>query len=141
MSIRSLYDPAGFTLIEAVVAAAILATAAATLAQLLAAATHQSARNRHALAATIAAQNKLQHLRAVRWTTTVDGLTASPPRSMLEDTAGFVDYPDRYVRRWSISRRDPLDLDTFILQVCVFRVVGRNPGLDACVGTVRARRP
>jgi prepilin-type N-terminal cleavage/methylation domain-containing protein len=141
MSIRSLHDSAGFTLIEVVVAAAILATAAAALAQLLAIATQQSVRNRHALGATIAAQSKLQQLRAVHWTSAVDALTASPPRSLVEDTAGFVDYPDRYVRRWSISRRDPLDLDTFILQVCVFRTAGRNTGPDACVGTVRARRP
>jgi prepilin-type N-terminal cleavage/methylation domain-containing protein len=141
MSIRSLHDPAGFTLIEVVVAAAILATVAATLAQLLAAATQQSARNRDALGATVAAQSKLQQLRAVRWTNAVNGLTASPPRSLFEDTAGFVDYPDRFVRRWSISRRDALDLDTFILQVCVFRVAGRSPAPDACVGTVRARRP
>jgi prepilin-type N-terminal cleavage/methylation domain-containing protein len=141
MSIRSFHDAAGFTLIEVVVAAAILATAAATLAQLLAAATRQSARNRHALGATIAAQSKLQQLRAVRWTNAVDALTASPPRSLVEDTAGFVDYPDRYVRRWSISRRDPLDLDTFIVQVCVFRSSAPNQGPDACVGTVRARRP
>jgi len=141
MSVRSLHNRDGFTLIEVVVATAILASAAAALAQLLATASVQSARNRHALTATIAAQSKLQQLRAVRWTTTVDGLTASPLRSLLEDTAGCVDYPEPYVRRWSISRRDPLDPDTFVLQVCVFRTTGRQAVPDACVGTVRARRP
>ena len=141
MSVPSPHTQYGFTLIEVVVAAAILASAAAALAQLVTVASAQSARNRHALSATIAAQSKLQQLRAVRWTTVVDGLTASPPRALLEDTAGFVDYPDQYVRRWSISRRDPLDTDTFILQVCVSRVAGPLVVPDACVGTVRARRP
>jgi prepilin-type N-terminal cleavage/methylation domain-containing protein len=141
MPVSSPHTQHGFTLIEVVVAAAILSIAAAALAQLVTVAAAQSARNRHVLRATIAAQSKLQQLRAVRWTTVVDGLTASPPGSLLEDTAGFVDHPDQFVRRWSISRRDPLDADTFILQVCVSHVAGRLVVLDACVGTVRARRP
>lgn len=156
----------GFSLIEALVAASLMGTAIVTLAHLVALGTHQTIASRRVLTATVAAQSKLEQLRALSWTYAPDGgrlsdtdLSPSPTRSLLEDIAGYVDHLDefgttmppagddvnpQYVRRWAISPLESFDADTLILQVCVFQFIrgsreGRRP--EVCLWTIRTRRP
>src|SRR5687767_10862498 len=91
----------GFTLVETVVAAALVATAVVVLAHLVALGAEQSAGNRHALAAMIAAQSKLEELRSLPWTYAADGtplsdpgLSPSPDRSLFEDATGYAEHLD-----------------------------------------------
>lgn len=144
---------AGFTLVETIVAAALVASAVVVLAQLVALGAEQSASNRHALRAMIAAQSKLEELRALAWTFAPDGtplsdagLSPSPPGSLFESTTGYTEYLDDagLLRRWGIQPLVPADSDTLILQVCVYRAASaasahRQP--EACVSAVRTRKP
>ena len=104
----------GFSLIEVVVAMSLLATALASVAQLLAVASRANATARDVTLASVLAQQKLEQLRALAWgfdstelrlsdlTTdlSVDppnlgggvGLGASPADTLSENVTGFVDY-------------------------------------------------
>jgi prepilin-type N-terminal cleavage/methylation domain-containing protein len=142
MSEHFTHTSRGFTLVETLVAAALIAGGVAALAHLIAVGVRQTTRGHDALFATVAAQSRLNALRAIVWTQLDDGLTPSPAQSLLENTDGFVDYPDAgYVRRWSISRPDPLDADLMVLQVCVFLHGAPDGRPEACASSVRARRP
>jgi hypothetical protein len=143
MAPPSLNTVRGFTLIEAVVAATLIATALVALAHLVAVGTRQAARNRHDLAALVAAQGKLEQLRAVIWrfTDPRDGLTPSPPRSLLEDAAGFVDAAGTYVLRWAMLPIDVADANTLVLQACAYVARAPDQPPAACVATIRTREP
>jgi type II secretory pathway pseudopilin PulG len=134
---------AGFTLVEALVATALVASGAAALAHLVALGATQSARNRATLEALVVAQTKLEMLRSISWSYAVAGaeLGVSPAGSLWHDTPGYVDYPDAFVRRWAITRRDPADADVVAIDVCVFAPYQRAGAPEACVSAIRARRP
>ena len=98
----------------------------------------------------IAAQSKLEQLRALAWTYAPDGtplsdagLSPSPAGSLVENLTGYTEPLDEagLVTRWGIQPLAPSDTDTVILQVCAFRVgrSGRQP--EACVSAVRTRKP
>jgi prepilin-type N-terminal cleavage/methylation domain-containing protein len=143
MTLNRYRSSAGFTLVEALVAIALIATAAAALAQLVALGTRQSANNRDALMALVAAQSKLEALRSMTWSYTVasTNLTPSPVGSLFNDTPGHVDYPAPFARRWAVTRRDPADTDVVVIDVCVFAPGRRGAAPEACVSTIRTRRP
>ena len=151
----------GFTLIEVLVATTLVCTAVAGLAQLGLLAMAQSLAVQRQAAAFWLAQSKLEELRAKPWTFDSAGLalsdpalSLSPPDALASETAGFVDYFDRfgdavppalstYQRRWAITLVDPLDADTLWLQSCVLTRAPASAGRstpDACVSTIRTRR-
>lgn len=154
----------GFTVIEVLVAAGLVAATLVGLAHLVAVGAQRSAASRRSAGALAAAHGKLEELRAAPWTFASDGgrvngvaLSTSPPDSLDRDSVGFVDYLDafgqtlpassgepelEFVRRWSINPLATGDLDTLILRVCVVssaaaRAASALP--EACVATVRTR--
>jgi type II secretory pathway pseudopilin PulG len=146
----------GSTLIEALVATLLLSSAALVMSHLLVTATAENVAARGSTIATILAEQKLEHLRSLAWgfdsvgvpvaDTSTDttaqtepvgggtGLQAAPPRSIRENTPGYVDHlnaagsivgrgtvppPEAvYTRRWSIA---PLagKPETLLIQVLV----------------------
>jgi type II secretory pathway pseudopilin PulG len=133
----------GFTLVEAVVAAALVATAAVVLAQLVALGATQSASNRHAFEALVAAQSKLEELRSTTWSHAIPGsdVALSPAGALFSDTPGYVDHRAMLARRWAVARLDPGDVNTLVITVCVFAINGRAAAPEACVSTIRTRQP
>jgi prepilin-type N-terminal cleavage/methylation domain-containing protein len=123
MPFRSPPSQRGFTLIEAVVAATLIAIGLVVLAHLAAIGVRQTANSRRELAALIAAQGKLEELRA-----------ASAPIGSGEDSADLV-------LRWSVAALDVADPNTVVLRVCAFAPGHVNLRPDACVATVSGRRP
>lgn len=155
----------GFTLIEVLVASAIVVSVIGGLAQLAANGVGQSHAARSAGAALALAQGKLEELRAATWSWDASGaplsdpaLVESPADAVSADRDGWWDAADEfgqpvsttdagrtvYRRRWSISRIDPADPHTLVLKVCVRSLVSVRPGdgvPDACVSSVMARKP
>jgi type II secretory pathway pseudopilin PulG len=133
----------GFTLVEAVVAATLVATAAVVLAQLVALGATQSASHRDTSAALVAAQSKLEELRSVTWNYTIPGsdVALSPAGALFTDTPGYVDHAPLFVRRWAVTRFDPADESVIVIDVCVFAIARRAAAPEACVSTIRTRRP
>ena len=108
----------GFSLVEVLVATALLATAIVTLAQLFAISTRTNLGSHNSTFATVLAQQKLEELRSLSWgfdrqglplsDTTTDttvnpetanggtGLSPSPNTTLQSNTAGWVDYLDGY---------------------------------------------
>ena len=108
----------GFSLVEVLVATALLATAIVTLAQLFAISTRTNLGSHNSTFATVLAQQKLEELRSLSWgfdrqglplsDTTTDttllvetanggtGLSPSPNTTLQSNTAGWVDYLDAY---------------------------------------------
>lgn len=132
---------AGFTLVEALVAAILVATAAVVLAQLVALGATQSAHNRGALEALVVAQSKLEQLRAATWSTSVVSADLTPGGSLVSDAPGYADRPPMFVRRWTVRLRDPADATVVVLTVCVFLATQIDAAPEACVSTIRTRRP
>jgi prepilin-type N-terminal cleavage/methylation domain-containing protein len=146
----------GFTLVETIVATAIIATTLVALAHLFTIGAAQTLNNRYALPAITAAQGKLRELQALAWSygTEAPELALSPPRTLLEDVTGYVEYLDTntgvmtaggrqsaaFIRRWAIRPRTSTDPDTLVLQVCVSRVPKADPA-GTCVASIRTRRP
>ena len=138
----------GFSLIEALIATAVLTTGVGTLAQLVLVAAKSIERARTISSASIAAQEKLEQLRALASVSDGGEFAMSPAGALDENTAGFCDFLDRYgqplegdttappntvfVRRWSA---EPIatEPDVILVQVRVSRF-----GIDAVrlVGTV-----
>ena len=109
---------AGFSLLEVLVATAILATALVSLAQLFALSTRSNIGSRNTTYASILAQQKLEELRSLAWgfdqvglpisdittDTTVTpeqpiggtGLSPSADSALQGNTIGYVDYIDSY---------------------------------------------
>jgi type II secretory pathway pseudopilin PulG len=108
----------GFSLLEALVATAVLATGIATLAQLAFMAMRATERARLVSFATIVAEAKMEDLRAAAAASDAP-MPHSPDGSLESNTAGFCDFLDRYgnpipggddpppntvyIRRWSIG--------------------------------------
>lgn len=150
---------AGFSLIEAVVATALVVSAIAALVALGAVASRQHLAARQLVTALALAQSVLDDLRAEPWTYAPDGsrvssarLVSSPAGSLVADAPGYHDRVDRFgavvtsgalfVRRWAVTPWQPSDPDVLLLQACVFRFeVPPPPRAEACVWTVRGRRP
>jgi prepilin-type N-terminal cleavage/methylation domain-containing protein len=134
---------AGFTLVETLVATAIVATAAACLAQLVSIGVRQTVAARATFEAVVAAQRKLEELRAVTWSYSVVGsnIPISPAGTLVKDTPGFVERVGGWTSRWAVLRRDPTDANVVVMQVCVFDANGTGTQPEACVSTIRTRRP
>jgi len=156
----------GFTLIETVVATGILVTALAGIAQLLALSVRSTRDAGSQSAALMAAQDKVEVLRALAFTYDAAGAPVTAPElavrnslSLEEDTAEAVDFVDAhgaividedesngavFTRRWRITPLDAFVPDAIVIEVCVFHSPADGLGpvaSEACLGTVRARQP
>jgi hypothetical protein len=144
----------GTSLVEAIVATALVATSLVGVAQLFGMAIAANTASQTITFTTALAAQKVEQLRGESM------LTPSPFRALDEDTPGYVDYVDErgnasdersaprgalYVRRWSVEVL-PADPDsTVVVQVLVTRAgrpagVNRLPG-EARLVTVRTRMP
>jgi hypothetical protein len=152
MSTRSPCAAEGFSLIEAVIASSLVATALVTLAQLfvLALAANQSAR-RATIAVTLAAQ-KMEDLRALPWDT-LRG-PARTEEDYVDASGGAVGPGDRsppaasFRRRWSIVpvAADPdnlLAIDVLVVSTSIRAPVRDAPRAplpgEAHLATIRTR--
>jgi type II secretory pathway pseudopilin PulG len=150
----------GFALVEALIAALLVATVVVGLTQLVTVSLAQSVKTRQSTAALTLAQAKLEELRSLAWHFDADGarvsspkLDVSPPATLLQDLNDWVEKLDRfgapdvpddvthYWRRWAVSPLEAVDLDTLALQVCVFTDGRPGVAADACVWTLRTRKP
>ena len=120
---------AGFSLLEVLVATAILATALVSLAQLFALSTRSNIGSRNTTYAAVLAQQKLEELRSLAWgfdqiglpisdittDTTVTpeqpiggtGLSPSPDSALQGNTVGYVDYIDAYGNKMGTGTAPP----------------------------------
>lgn len=146
----------GFSLIETVVATGIVVTALAGIAQLLVLSAQLTRQASGSNAALIAAQDKLEALRAAAFrydeagaAVTDPALQPSPADVLSENTEPYVDWididgdvvdaPDDAVwtRRWRVSSLGSGAPDAIAIEVCV--LAERVP--DVCLATVRTRQP
>ena len=161
---RHIESSSGFSLIEVMVASAILGCAVLSIAQLSAVSTRSTAGAREVSEATLLAWQKIDQLRALAWTFDDAGipvgdaaLAPSPAGVLTRDTSGWVDFLDawgqpvgaawgggaappvgtRYRRRWSVAASGA-NPDLLILQVRVL-AIGRDDEL-AGAASLRARR-
>ena len=159
-------SPDGFTLIETVVATAILVTALAGIAQLLVLSVRSTRDAGSQSAALIAAHDKLEALRALAFSYAADGspVTASEfgvrdSGSLDDDTPGAADHVDAdgavldedhddqgavFTRRWRITPLDAFVPEAIVIEVCVFHWPADGVAAAAsevCLATVRARQP
>ena len=159
-------SPDGFTLIETVVATGILVTALAGIAQLLALSVRSTRDAGSQSAALIAAQGKLEALRALAFTYDAAGSPVTAPEfdvrnsgSLDDDIPGAVDYVDAngaildedneghgavFTRRWRITPLDAFVPEAIAIEVCVFHWPADGLAVaasEACLATVRARQP
>jgi hypothetical protein len=121
MSLRALHDTRGFALLDALVAAAILASALLSLAQLTAFAVKMTAAAGRMTDAALLASQKVEELRASAWGELQSG-TDSP-------LAGFT-------RAWTIT---PLGADPDYVAVLEVRV--RAPGSQTRMIALKTRWP
>lgn len=154
----------GFTLLETVIATGILVTALAGIAQLFVLTLRITRDSGIHGVALVAAQAKLEALRALRLAYGAAGerltdpaLDASSPGSLLADTADYFDTLDdtgaviideeadaALTRRWRITPIDRLEPEAVVIEVCVFRspAAGATPmAAEACLATIRSRQP
>jgi prepilin-type N-terminal cleavage/methylation domain-containing protein len=140
----------GFTLVEVMICAGLLAGAAASAAWLVARAVEDGERARLRTAGTIAAVQKMEQLRSLAWDDVTDsvtdlagdvpaagghGLLPSPPGTLDGNVPPYVDYLSgdgtrleaaaeaALARRWAIARH-PIDPDLLVLHVVVTRARG-----------------
>jgi type II secretory pathway pseudopilin PulG len=149
----------GFSLIEALMAAALLAGTITVLAQLVTRSVDQLWRSDRVVLATTLAQAKLEQLRAAAFAFDETGvrvddalLAPSAADALVQDSPPHVEALGRfgellpagiepvYIRRWSIAAA-PLDADTLTLSACVRPAAGDAPLIEACVWTTRTRQP
>jgi prepilin-type N-terminal cleavage/methylation domain-containing protein len=119
----------GFSLIETIVAAAVLSTAVVSVAQLFALAVRTTASARETTYASVLAAQKLEELRSLAWGVDENGLPitdlasdltsdpvapiggtglgSAPASAMQENTAGYVDYVDISGRKLGGGRVPP----------------------------------
>jgi hypothetical protein len=152
----------GTTLIEAVVAAGLLATVAAGTASLIALARRLGHDAEQTAVATALASGRLQALRAVPWRYGMDGsapevpaLAYSPPDALDRNAPGFWDVLGvdgrmldehapgaAFVRRWAIRPVLAGPAQARALEVCVFKPPAALPSVPlSCVASVRTRQP
>jgi len=146
----------GFTLIETLVAAGILITALAGIGQLLVLSVQWSRQSGNANTALIAAQGKLEELRAAAFGYDPGGaqladpaVQPSPASTLQADQAPYVDWLDpsgaqvggptqaAWVRRWRVTPASSGVVDAIAIEVCVFRM--RATEAEACLATIRTR--
>lgn len=132
----------GFSLVEVLVAMALVASTAVGLAELFSLASRVTQASRIDTGATFAAEAKMAELRALPWaydaagagTRVSDaGLAWSPAASLTANVDGFVDYVDAagrgglarpqgvYLRRWSIQPLPGDPANALVLQVVASR--------------------
>ena len=130
----------GFSLVETLVATAILVTSLVSLAQLFVVATKSNAVAKNGGMTMILAQQKMEQLRGLTWgfdavglplsDTTTDtakapetaggtGLLPSPANSLWANTDGYVDFVGIYTRRWSIEPVSSTPGSSLVIQVLV----------------------
>jgi type II secretory pathway pseudopilin PulG len=154
----------GFTLLETLIATGLIVTAVAGLAQLFALSVRFTRDAGQFGVALVAAQDKLESLRALAFgydddgePMTDPGLRASPAHTLAADVERYVDWLDErgsvtggvsdaaaYVRRWRISEIVADEPEAIAIDVCVFRLPGMNAEpahADACLATIRVRQP
>ena len=146
----------GFSLVEVVVAMAIMITATIAVAQLSIVAVRANRVARSTTVATVLAVQKMEQLQSAGWTE----LTTSPSDALVHNTNGYCDFLDRngrtlaagtsppvgavFVRRWAI---DPLATgDALVIQVSVIPLsdighaaVGRRRPEEARIVGIKAR--
>ena len=150
----------GFSVLEALIAAALFAVAIGVLLALVIRSAEQALRTELATAALTFAQAKLEEFRSQRFQFDASGLRLEAPAlepsaadAHLSDTPPLVESLDRFgdagalaasvmfVRRWSVVVPDG-DVDTRLITVCVVAV---SPGgwalRPACVWGIRTRQP
>ena len=153
---------AGFSLIETLIAAAILITVLAGLAQMVAWSVSHAREAGSRSRALVAAQDKLEELRALSWSIDLNGLplsdsglSPSPAGSLDTNTSGYCEFLDAagrvtstngavVVRRWAIAPLDVGLIDTLAITVCSFRppaVAVPRTAADVCLSTARVRQP
>lgn len=153
----------GFTLLETLIAMGLIVTTVAGLAQLFALSVRFTRDAGQFGVALVAAQDKLESLRALTFTyddggeaATDPGLRQSPPGTLAADMERHVDWLDdrgsvtdagsgaAFVRRWRISEIAADDPEAIAIDVCVYHLPGLNTEpshADACLGTIRVRQP
>ena len=148
----------GFTLLETLVATGILVTALAGVAQLFVLGTQLTRQAGTSGAALIAAQDRLELLRAQAFTYDPSGLTVtapalepSPSSSLAYDIDPYVDWLDAngevtdnagdavISRRWRVASLGATTPEAIAIEVCVFRIGAADA--DACLSTIRTRQP
>jgi type II secretory pathway pseudopilin PulG len=153
----------GATLIEVLVAAGLMITLVAGLAHLLIASRESVVLTERSATAVLAAQDRLERLRALAWSWDLSGapvedeaLAPSPPDALARDATGYADVVDArgrptsepeagegvFTRRWAVVPLGSDEPAALALEVCVFerRAPAGAPPL-VCLVTVRTRQP
>jgi prepilin-type N-terminal cleavage/methylation domain-containing protein len=126
----------GFTLVEVLVAVAILMVAWLAAARLFASSVTANAGARGITQATILAVEKMEQLRALPFDDA--RLAFSPADSLSIDVGGYFDTSDgQYVRRWSIDPLPSHPDSAIVIHVIVARSPAAN---EAHLVTIRTRR-
>lgn len=153
----------GFTLIETLIATALIVTAVAGLAHLFTLSVRFTRDAGRFGVALVAAQDKLESLRALAFgydeggaALTDPGLRPSPGGTLSADVERYVDWLDAsgaalssahgsaFVRRWRITAITIDEPEAVAIDVCVFRLpaTGALPAqAEACLATIRVRQP
>lgn len=155
----------GFTLIETVIATSLFFTLVAGLAELFILSARFTGNSNRRGQAVMAAQAKIEDLRARRFGYDAEGdpitdpvLAPSPPATLHGDVAGYREALDSdaelipaadgrigtFARRWAIAPLDSSTPDALVIEVCVFREPATGAPLAAaevCVSTIRSRQP
>jgi len=151
----------GFSLIEVLVASALMVVALAGLAQLAVASVLAGDGSRAVTLAAVLASQKIEQLRALAWTvdaagapvsdTATDtsrsperpaggtGLAPSPPDALVEDTSGYCDYLDGAGRSLGGGSRPPAGT-VFVRRWSIQPLAGRD-GVVMTVSVTRAGAP
>ena len=156
----------GFSLLEVLVATAILIVGVAGLAQSFAIASRANRSARATTVAALLAQQKMEQLHGLAWSIDPYGvplgdaaLSPSPAGALDANTAGYCDFADRggsvlgagttppsgaiYVRRWSIGPLPANPANTLVLNVSVARLPGSGAAPqpdDVRIATIRTRK-
>lgn len=120
----------GFSIVEAIIAAALVIAALGSLTQLAVAAKRATTTASARSTAALLAVDKLEELRSVAWP------SGSPSDALDRDAAGFTDRLGSFTRRWSVQALPTNPAGAVVLQVRVLAV----PSVDVRLVTVRTQR-